>query len=290
MALDLSVVIVTYNSAGHIAACLTSLLPALEGIAAEIIVADNQSLDGTPALVRGKFPSVRVIETGANVGFAGGVNAGLAAAAGRYVAWINPDTVVESGRFADVVSWFDAHSGVGIAGLKLIDEHGRAEPSHRGFPGFHSALGHRYSLLTRVWPGNPFSRRYLRTDVSSEGESRADWVSGAALVHRADLARTLGGLDTRFFMYCEDVDFCYRATLAGHEVRYLPLVTLQHEIGGSSRRSKRAMIRARHDSLWTYYKKHFARNPVKDALAYTGIVTRRQWLLMADFFGQRRVK
>ena len=290
MTLDLSIVIVTYNSTAHIAACLTSLLPAMEGVAAEIIVADNQSADGTARLVRDRFPAVRVIETGANLGFAGGVNAGLAAAAGRYVAWINPDTVVRSGRFADVVSWLDAHPAVGIVGLRMIDEHGRAEPSHRGFPGFHSALGHRYSLLTRVWPGNPFSRRYLRTDVSSEGESRADWVSGAALVHRADLGRALGGLDTRFFMYCEDVDFCYRASQSGHEVRYLPLVTLQHEIGGSSRSAKRAMIQARHESLWAYYKKHFARNPVKDALAYTGIFTRCRWLLLSDRLGARRVK
>lgn len=290
MTLDLSIVIVTYNSAAHIAACLTSLLPALEGAGAEVIVVDNQSADGTAALVRRRFPPVRLIETGGNLGFAGGINAGLAAAAGRYIAWINPDTIVADGHFREVVAWLNAHPDVGIAGLKLVDGDGRAEPSHRGFPGFHSALGHRYSPLTRLWPGNPFSRRYLRTDVSSEGESRADWVSGAALVHRADLARAIGGLDTRFFMYCEDVDFCYRAAQSGHEVRYLPLVTVQHEIGGSSRTDKRAMIRARHDSLWTYYKKHLAGDPVRDALAYAGIFTRCRWLLLYDRLGGRRVK
>jgi N-acetylglucosaminyl-diphospho-decaprenol L-rhamnosyltransferase len=288
--IDLSIVIVTYNSAVHIGACLESLGPSLDGVDAEVIVVDNASSDGTAAIVRKTFPHVRVIETGANLGFAGGINAGLASAAGKYAAWINPDTAIVGGRFADVLAWMDAHPRVGIAGLKLLADDGSIEPSHRGFPGFHSAVGHRYSLLTRVWPGNPWSRRYLRTGGDADDVTEADWVSGAALVHRRDVSRALGGLDPEFFMYCEDVDFCFRAVKAGHQVRYLPLVTVRHEIGGSSSGAKRAMIRARHESLWRYYKKHLARNPVKDALAYVGIFTRCRWLLLYDMLGGRRVK
>ncbi len=288
--MDLSIVIVTYNSAGHIEACLSSLGPALAPLASEIIVVDNASADGTAARVRAGFPGVRVIETGGNRGFAGGINAGLAAASGRYVAWINPDSEIVDGRFAGVVAWLDAHPEAGIAGLKLVDGDGRVEPTARGFPGFHSALGHRYSLLTRLWPGNPFSKRYLRTEAQRDGVSDADWVSGAALVHRRQLAVDLGGLDEGFFMYCEDVDFCYRATLAGSAVRYLPLVTLRHEIGASSSTVKPAMIRARHASLWRYYRKHFPRNPIRDAAAYAGIFTRCRWLLLYDALGGRRVK
>lgn len=288
--IDLSIVIVTFNSAPHIGACLRSLPAALDGLTAETIVVDNASSDGTAAIVRRECPHVHVVERAVNGGFAAGVNAGLAAARGRYAAWINPDSEVAGGRFADVVAWLDAHPEVGIAGLKLVDAHGRVEPSDRGFPGFHSALGNRYSLLTRVWPGNPFSKRYLRTGGTRDDVRDADWVSGAALVHRRSLAAALGGLDEQFFMYCEDVDFCYRAAKAGSRVRYLPLVTLRHEIGGSSGRVKRAMIDARHDSLWRYYRKHYRRNPLKDAAAYGGIALRRRWLLLYDALGGRRVK
>lgn len=288
--IDLSIVIVTYNSARHIAACLASLPPALDGVSAEVIVVDNASSDGTAAAVRAAFPAVRVIESGRNSGFAVGVNAGLAAAAGRYVVWLNPDSRIDSGRFRDVVDWLDAHPETGIAGLRLIDSEGNDEPSDRGFPSYYSALGHRYSLLTRLWPSNPFSRRYLRTRDNRDDVREADWVSGAALVHRRDVGDRLGGLDPRFFMYCEDVDFCYRARLAGWRTRYLPLVTVRHEIGGSAEREKPAMIRARHQSLWQYYRKHFKRNPVKDAVTYAGIFGRSAWLLLYDRLGGRRVK
>lgn len=288
--IDLSIVIVTFNSAAHIAACLRSLPRALDGITSEIVVVDNASSDGTVALVRREFPAVRILERAVNGGFAAAVNQGIAATSGRYVAWINPDAQVVEGRFADVVAWLDAHPDAGIAGLRLVDPEGRVEPSARAFPGFYSALGHRYSLLTRLWPGNPFSKRYLGTHADREGITPADWVSGAALVHRRQLAADLGGLDEQFFMYCEDVDFCYRAARAGSTACYLPLVTLRHEIGASSSRVKRSMIHARHDSLWRYYRKHYKRNALKDAAAYAGISMRCRWLLLYDALGGRRVK
>lgn len=288
--IDLSVIVVTFNSARHIAACLASLPPALDGVAAEVVVVDNASSDGTIDVARAAFPGARVIEPGGNVGFAAGVNAGLAVSTGRYVAWLNPDSQIVSGRFADVVAWLDAHPDTGIAGLRLVDAAGNDEPSDRGFPSYHSALGHRYSLLTRVWPSNPFSSRYLRTRDDRAGGRSADWVSGAALVHRREVASRLEGLDAGFFMYCEDVDFCYRARQAGWLTHYLPLVTVRHEIGGSAERVKPAMIRARHQSLWRYYRKHFARNPIKDAVTYAGIFGRSAWLLLYDRLGGRRVK
>lgn len=288
--IDLSIVIVTFNSARDIETCLRSLPPALEGVKSEIAVVDNASSDGTAALVRAAFPGVRVIENRANLGFAAGVNAGLAATTGRYVVWLNPDARVESGRFADVVDWFEAHPETGVAGLRLIDAEGRVEPSDRGFPSYHSALGHRYSMLTRLWPSNPFSTRYLRSSGARDAPREADWVSGAALVHRREVAARLAGLDEQFFMYCEDVDFCYRALAAGWRTAYVPLVTVRHEIGGSAARVKPAMIRARHESLWRYYRKHFRRSVLKDAMTYAGIFGRARWLLLYDRLGGRRVK
>ncbi len=288
--MDLSIIIVTFDSLRHIDACLASLPPALEGLASEVVVVDNASSDGTADAVRTRFPQVRVIDAGANRGFASGVNTGLASSSGRYVVWLNPDARIVEGRFTDVVEWLDAHPDTGIVGLRLVDEDGRVEPSDRGFPSYHSAIGHRYSVLTRLWPSNPFSARYLRTGGDRDGVRDADWVSGAALAHRREVAARLEGLDEQFFMYCEDVDFCYRARQAGWLTRYVPLVTVRHEIGGSAGRVKPAMIRTRHESLWKYYRKHFARNPIKDAVTYAGIFGRSTWLLVYDRLGGRRVK
>src|SRR5690606_9512473 len=218
-----------------------------EGLSSEIVVVDNASADGTQEAVARACPSARVIARDVNGGFASAVNCGLAASTGRYVLWLNPDAAVVNGELADVVRWLDEHPDVGIAGLRLVDEHGRVEPSDRGFPSYHSALGHRYSLLTRLWPSNPFSRRYLRSDQDRSTPRDADWVSGAALMHRRAVSEALSGLDDQFFVYCEDVDFCYRAHLCGWRTAYVPLVTLRHAIGGSASAVKPAMIRARHE-------------------------------------------
>lgn len=288
--IDLSVIVVTFNSERYIAACLRSLTAALDGLASEIVVVDNASADGTVAAVASAGMSARVIGRDVNGGFASAINVGLGATTGRYVLWLNPDAEIVGGRLSGVLQWLDAHPDVGIAGLRLVDEQGRVEPSDRGFPSYHSALGHRYSLLTRVWPSNPFSLRYLRPDRDRAVPGEADWVSGAALVHRRDVSATLRGLDEQFFMYCEDVDFCYRARQSGWRTAYVPLVTVRHAIGGSASAAKPAMIRARHESLWRYYRKHFRRGVVKDAVTWAGIFGRARWLLLYDRLGGRRVK
>ncbi len=269
--MDLSVIIVTYNSAPFIDACLRSLEATLDPRTTEICVVDNASTDATVPLVRRHAPRVRLLVNERNLGFAAALNRGLAATHGRHVLWLNPDATVENGGAPVLAAYLDAHPEVGIVGPKILDPDGQLQRSARAFPSYDWPLGHRHGWLTRLFPNNPFSTRYLLPDLNPSAVQDVDWVSGACLLHRREVAERLGGLDEQFFMYCEDVDFCLRARTAGWAVRYHPALTVRHHVAGSTRQHSLRMLVARHRSLWRYYRKHFPRRPIVDLVAWTGI-------------------
>lgn len=288
--MTLSVLIVTFNSRDHIAACLASLMPALAGLRSEVVVVDNGSSDGTAELVRASFPAVRVLALPGNRGFAAGINAGLRETTGAYVMWINPDARFVGGKIQDVLDWMAAHPKAAIVGGKVLDPSGEVQRSARTFPSYGAVLGARHSLLTRILPNNPFSRRFLRTDSTYDAIEPVDWVSGAFLVHRRDIAERLGGPDAGFFMYFEDVDFCYRAWQAGYEVYFHPGMTVEHVVGGSSRQRPAALLVARHRSLWRWYVKHFHRFWLKDAAVWVGIWIRCGVLILTGMLRRPHVE
>ena len=286
--MDLSVLIVTYNSRRHVVDCLTSLLPALGDISHEVVVIDNASGDGTAAAVRAACPHVQVIDLPVNRGFAAGINRGLSATTGRHIVWLNPDAMWKSGSFRDVSAWMDAHPEVGIVGGRILDPAGTVQRSARAFPSYGAVLGARYSILTRLFPNNPFSRRFLRSDSNYANIEPVDWVSGAFVMHTRELSDKLHGLDEGFFMYFEDVDFCFRAWRAGSSVYFHPGMTVEHEIGGSSAHMPVAMLVARHRSLWRWYTKHFRRLWPKDAVVWAGVWIRCGALVLAHALRRRR--
>lgn len=280
----LSILIVTFNSRGEIAACLQSLRPALAGLAAEICVIDNASSDGTADLVAREFPDVQLVRSPVNGGFAAAINRGLAVTSGEYVLWLNPDARFVDGSLAGVLAWFDAHAHAGIAGGRLLDADGTVQRSVRSFPSYGAVLGARHSILTRWLPSNPFSTAYLRGDLKYDDIAAADWVSGACLFHRRAVSDAIGGPDPGFFMYFEDVDFCYRATRAGWGVYFHPGATFEHRIGASSSPVRFRMLVARHRSLWRWYTKHFRRMAIKDAAVWCGIWIRCGALMAAQLW------
>lgn len=284
--MDLSIIIVTYRSRADIGACLASLREATTGVRAEIVVVDNASGDGTVEAA-GAVPGVRALALPRNAGFGAGINRGLAVTSGRYVLWMNPDARLVGGSLAAVLAWMDERPDVGVVGGKILDPGGTVQRSARAFPSYGAALGHRYSLLTRWFPRNPFSRRYLREHATFEAVEPVDWVSGAFLLHRRAVSDALCGLDEQFFMYCEDVDFCLRAWQGGWKVFFHPGIVLEHVIGASSRQAGRRMIVARHRSIWRYYRKHFRRFWPRDALVWAGIWGRCGGLLAASPWSRR---
>jgi GT2 family glycosyltransferase len=270
---DVSVVVVTYNSRLVIDACLASLRQHTRGVEYEVVVVDNASRDGTAAHVREAHPWARVIARATNGGLSAAVNEGVAASSGRYMMALNPDTRTESDALAMLAAYLDAHPDVGVVAPKLLDDDGTLQLSCRAFPGYTTALFGRYSLLTRLLPGNRYSREFLLSDFDHGSERDVDWASGAALMFPRAIVDRVGGWDAGFFMFNEDVDFCKRVRDAGMRVVYVPDAVVYHAIGVSKRAPARIVIE-RHKSMWRYYRKHMRGNVAQDVVTAAGIVAR----------------
>jgi GT2 family glycosyltransferase len=281
--LDLSIVIVSYNSREHLRRCLQSLTAHPPGVEHEIIVVDNDSRDGSAPMVAAEFPGVRLLRLAKNVGFAAGANHGIRAAAGEAVVLLNPDSEIERDPFGPLLAYLRTHDDAGIVAPRLLNEDGSLQLSCRRFPTFSVALFNRYSLLTRLFPGNRFSSRYLLTDWSHDAISEVDWVSGACLMVRRPLLDQIGLFDESYFMYIEDVDLCQRVHRADYKVVYFPDATVIHHIGRSSSTLPVRSIIARHRSMWHYYKKYLRRGLLVDFVIGMGILARCGCLLAGNW-------
>ena len=275
--IDLSVVILNWNAHDYLADALQSIVQQNWRHDIELIVVDNHSLlDDSVQMVRRDFPQARLIETGRNLGFSAGNNVGWRQAHGRHVLFLNPDTIVHDGAFDILIEWMDAHPEVGACGPKLLNPDGSLQPSCRAFPSFGAGL-FRNTLLGRLFPNNPWSRGYLMQDFQHHKEQAVDWLSGSALFVRRKAMEEIGnGWDESYFMYCEDVDLCYRLKAAGWPRYYVPHATITHRIGGSSDWAQGAMIRRHHASMLRFYFKHYARGwgLLLAPLAILGVATR----------------
>jgi hypothetical protein len=256
--IDLSVVILNWNARAYLTVALDSIYRQQWEKTVEVIVVDNASrIDDSVEAVRRDYPWVHLIENPTNIGFSAGNNVGLRSARGRYILFLNPDTVVHTGAFDRLVEWMDAHPKVGAAGPKLLNEDGSLQSSCRAFPSFGAGL-FRNTLLGRLFPNNPWSRSYLMQDFRHDQENAVDWLSGSALLVRREAIEQAGPWDESYFMYCEDVDLCYRLKQTGWDRYYVPEATITHRIGGSSDWAQGAMIRQHHGSMLRFYFKHYA--------------------------------
>jgi GT2 family glycosyltransferase len=272
--MDLSVVVVSFNGKDYLRRCLASLLEHTKGVSLEAVVVDNASWDGSAQMVEDEFPQVAVIRLPANVGFAAGCNRGIERAAGDFVLLLNPDAELGEDAFSPMVAYCREHPSVGILGPKLLNSDGSLQLSCRHFPSHLTSLFNRQSVLTRLFPKNPFSRRYLMTDWSHDRIEPVDWLSGACIMLSREMVERIGGMDEGYFMYIEDVDLCYRAHQAGYEVVYFPRVAVTHHIGRSTETMPNRSIVQWHRSMWRYYRKHMRGNPLLDVATLLGIVAR----------------
>lgn len=264
--MQLSIIIVTYNSARHLPGCLESISEHFKGVEYEVCVVDNASDDGTVALASAAAGGrTHLVLNTRNMGFSAAVNIGLRSTTGRYCVWLNPDTRIVGGDVWEMLRHFEEQPDVGIIGPQLLNADGSIQLSCRSFPSYSAAFFNRYSLLTRLFPKNRFSRAYLHTDWDHQAIRQVDWVSGACLLHRRSLLDDVGELDEVFFMYIEDIDFCLRASRGGWKAHYHPALRVLHHIAESSRQVPFSMIVELHKSIWRYYTKYFRRNPLKDA-------------------------
>jgi GT2 family glycosyltransferase len=251
-AVDLSVIVVTYNSRDLTLACAASVAAqASGGLEIELIVVDNASTDGTAAALRAAYPLVRVLAQPSNQGFARGNNVGLSAARGRLLLLLNSDTEVRPGALSALAAFMDAHPEAGACGPMLLNPDGTLQPSGRDLPTLWS-LFLDMTKLYRLWRRDLYSQRSRDyTEVAAVGE-----LSAAALLVRRSVYEQVGGLDPDFFAYYEDVDWCKRIGDRGWRICYVPQAQVMHHWQGTSRQVSTLAYRAGQDSLRFYFRKH----------------------------------
>ncbi len=293
---DLSILIVSYNTRDLLSACLASLHDAVGSCTYEVIVADNASSDGSVAMLRSDWPEVVVVEMGANTGFGRANNAAMAQASGRYVLLLNSDTQAFPGSLELLVRFMDEHPEAGVAAPRLLNADLTDQGTARSFPSAGAALFGRKALLTRLFPNNPYARRYMLRDRQSDTEPyRVDWVSGACMMVPRAIIDQVGTLDERFFMHWEDADWCRRIGAAGYCVYCVPRARVVH-LEGQSERSYGGVTRPRrsgrparlvwvfHQSAYYYFTKHHAPqpwNPLRFAVA-AGLMGRAAAIIVAN--------
>ena len=252
---ELTIVIVSYNVREELDACLQTLVGHTAPYPTEVVVVDNASTDGTAEMVRTNWPGVKLIETGANLGFARANNVGIRATSSEFVLLLNPDTVVPPGAVAALVRGLAVHPEAAAAGPRLVDDAGFPELS------FGWAIGPWGELRQKVI-GRLYDRRVRRVvrmvDRWSREPGPREWVSGACLLlRRADL-EAVGLLDERYFLYTEDVDLCVSLRRRGRSVYYVPQSEFLHLRGRSGGRNPGTESMRRLSQL-AYYDKHHPR-------------------------------
>ena len=252
----LAIVIVSFNAREDLAQALASLREAPPATPHQIVVVDNASTDGAPEMVRKRFPDVRVLDAGGNLGFARANNLGIRASSGDLVLLLNPDTVVPAGAIDAMVARIDQAVHVAALGPRLVNAEGRAELS---FGVMYSpwSEGRRKVALALDARGFAPTRRWI--DGATRRQRVVDWVSGACLLVRRAAGDAAGWLDERYFMYAEDVDFCAALRRGGGQVLFSPVAEIVHLRGRSGRATPGPIGDAWRASHLAFYRKHLPR-------------------------------
>lgn len=272
--LDLSIIIVNYNVRQFLENALTSLLRAMEGLQGEIFVVDNASDDGSVEMLREKFPGVRLIANATNVGFARANNAALREATGRHLLLINPDTIVQEDTLRVMIHFMDRNPDVGLAGCTILNPDGTLQLAcRRSFPtpwvAFTKIMG-----LGALFPRSRWFGRYNLTYLNPGETYDVEAISGSFMMITRAAYEKVGGLDEMFFMYGEDLDWCYRVRKAGFRVFYVHGTKIIHYKGESTRRSDIDEIRVFYHAMQQFVEKHFSRSVFVEMFLTLGILLR----------------
>jgi len=198
----------------------------------EVIVVDSASVDGTPEMIRERYPQVHLIASDENLGFAKGNNRGIAEAHGEYLLLLNADTVVRGDALAVLVSTLQEHPDAGMVGPRLLNADGTTQSSRRRIPTL-PVLFLESTWLQGLAPRRQLARFYVE-DVADDKVQLVDWLTGAAMLIRREVLDDVGGLDEGFFMYSEELDWCHRIGDAGWKIIYTPAAQIVHYGGKSS--------------------------------------------------------
>lgn len=259
--MDLSICIVTLNSAQRLEACLRSLPQAAGEFSWETTVVDNHSTDQTVEMMEENFPEVNLIRNENNVGFAAGMNQAITESLGRYIVILNPDTEAANGSLSALEEFMNTHPKSGVCGPKVLNEDGTFQKScRRGISRPWAVISYFFGL-TRIFPKNPGINEYQLGHLDENEQMEVGAVSGSCMMIRRKTLDSVGNFDERYFLYQEDSDYCLRAAGQGWEIHYVPQSEIIHAggLGGTKTNPFRSVFEW-HWSYFMLYRKHFARD------------------------------
>ena len=252
--MDISIVIVTYNSAEFIATTLETIFANLpKAPTCEVIVVDNASCDDTVKLITAKFPQVKLIPQIKNLGFGAGCNRGLRMVSGKVIFFVNPDLLVRKNSIDILYNYLMTHPKVGIVSPWSIDREGKPNYAARSFHTKSIFISHSRSPLRSLFP--KLAKKYIPILHRPKNGVDVDWVIGAAMMVRTSLLERLAGFDEGYFMYLEDTDLCWRARKMGYDTHLDGDVTLIHYSRRTTSRVPYKMALVHHRSLVRFLQK-----------------------------------
>ena len=286
---DLSIVIVHHNTPDELQLCLEALARAHEEVSFQVIMVDQRSPSGLLATLRDRYPWLDVLDDHSDRGYAASNNLGLRRARGRYLLLLNPDVVASASALRALVAWMDGHPRAGYAGPRIVLPDGSLDLAcRRSFPTPLVSLL-RLSGLSRLFPASPFFGRYNLTHLPEDQTAPVEAVVGACMLIRREAAAQVGLLDETYFMYGEDLDWCYRLHAVGWQGRYVPEATVLHYKRSSSRRRPLRTTYEFYRAMLIFYRRHYAAHsplPVT-LLVLCGIFWRGAVALLLAWMGRR---
>jgi O-antigen biosynthesis protein len=283
--MDISIIIVNYNVKEFLQNLIHSIYKAGANLAYEVIIVDNASDDGSVEFIREKFPEVILIPNKENLGFSKANNIGLKAARGEYLLLINPDTIVSEDTFEKMIEFFKSTPSAGLAGCKILNPDGTLQLAcRRSFPGPWTSFC-KVTGLSNLFPESRLFARYNLTYLDENQTYEVDAVSGSFMMLKRDVYEKIGGLDEQFFMYGEDLDWCYRIQKAGYKVYYVHSTQIIHYKGESTRRSSIDETKFFYNAMHLFVKKHLATSFLVEFILRTAIGFRKFF----TFLGKKKL-
>lgn len=267
--LDLSIIIVSYNTKDFLKNCINSIVENAKNISYEIIVVDNASTDGSVENIKRK--DIKIITNEENLGFSKANNIGVKASdRSRYVLFLNSDTLMQKGTIEEIIDFMDKHKDTGAATCKLIMPNGKIDDaSHRGFPTPWNAFCH-FSGLEKLFPKNKLFAGYSLGWKDLEKTHEIDALAGAFMLVRREAGEEVKWWDEDYFFYGEDIDFCYILKSKGWKIYYVPAVSIIHfkgvsggiknvskQITTANEETKKIATKWRFKAMRIFYKKHY---------------------------------
>ncbi|MCL4706840.1 glycosyltransferase family 2 protein [bacterium] len=256
MTIDVTIIIVSFNTKALLLDCLRSLYQWKSRLSCEIIVVDNASRDETPEAVTRNFPGVIVVRNVHNVGFAGANNQGIAIARGKYLLLLNPDTLFVEDAITPLFDFMESHPRTGIAGCKILNADGSLQPSYFPLPNL-MTMAWTALFLDRLAPLNHVDGRRVLGQKKLSSPARVQRLLGAYLFTRNETIQQVGAFDDTFFLFCEEDDFCYRVAKQGWEIHHVPTTRIIHLGGQSTVQDNAAAVVHANASRVQYFRKHF---------------------------------